>query len=93
MQKWLSMGLVVFIILISIGVCFGNEEKNHICFRQVDADKDGMVTFQEFKKVFGDNKAKFDNIDLDMTKNFHMMNITNPSVTGLHRTCRISRAG
>ena len=57
--------LVVVTIFISNALCFGNEEKGHICFRAVDADKDGKVTFQEFKEIYGDDKVKFEAIDLN----------------------------
>ena len=42
-----------------------NEEKRHICFKYVDTDKDEKVTYQEFKKIFGDDKTKFKAIDLN----------------------------
>ncbi|MFC1811344.1 EF-hand domain-containing protein [Thermodesulfobacteriota bacterium] len=57
--------LVVITLFISNALCFGNEGKSHICFRVVDADKDGKVTFQEFKKIYGDDKVKFEAIDLN----------------------------
>ena len=56
---------LVIIMFMSAALCYGIEEKKHICFRVIDADKDGKVTFQEFKKFFGDEKAKFDAIDLN----------------------------
>ena len=60
---------LMFIVLITFFTlntfCLGNEEKGHICFRVIDADKDGKVTFQEFMKVFGDDKGKFNKIDLN----------------------------
>ena len=59
------MYLVVIAIFISNAYCLGNEEKSHICFKSVDADKDGKVTFQEFKKIFSDDKVKFETIDLN----------------------------
>ena len=65
MRKCVFICLMVSAILISSTLCFGNEDKDHICFRKIDADKDGIVTFQEFKKVFGDDKAKYDKIDLN----------------------------
>lgn len=42
-----------------------SEEKGHICFRIIDSDKDGKVTFQEFEKYFGNDLEKFKAIDLD----------------------------
>jgi Ca2+-binding EF-hand superfamily protein len=65
MKKVVLTYLVVITIFISNALCFGNEEKSHICFRAVDADKDGKVTFQEFKEIYGDDKVKFKAIDLN----------------------------
>jgi Ca2+-binding EF-hand superfamily protein len=39
------------------------ENKDHVCFRTIDSNKDGMVTFQEFKQVYGDVKEKFNMAD------------------------------
>ena len=57
--------IVAVTILISNSFCLGDEEKNHICFKSIDADKDGKVYFQEFKKYFGDDEIKFEEIDLN----------------------------
>jgi len=65
MNKFLLLCLVVITIFISNTFCLANEEKDHICFRVVDKDKDGKVTFQEFINVFGDDKTKFEAIDLN----------------------------
>ena len=65
MNKLLLLCLVVGIISISNNFCFAEEKKDHICFRAVDKDKDGKVTFQEFIKIFGENKKRFETIDLN----------------------------
>ncbi len=65
MKSFILTYLVVITIFISNALCFGNEEKSHICFRAVDADKNGKVTFQEFKEFYGDDKVKFEEIDLN----------------------------
>ena len=65
MNKFLLLYLVVMTIFISSAYCLAKEEKDHICFRVVDKDKDGKVTFQEFMKVFGEDKKKFEAIDLN----------------------------
>ena len=65
MKKSYVLCLVLIAILGSLSVCYGNEEKGHLCFRVIDADKDGAVTFQEFNKYFGENKKQFDEIDLN----------------------------
>jgi Ca2+-binding EF-hand superfamily protein len=56
---------VVFTIIFSNNFAFSGEEKGHICFRIVDKDKDGKVTFQEYTKYFGEDKKKFEAIDQD----------------------------
>lgn len=41
-------------------------EADHICFHKVDADKDGLVTREEFAAVYGeDAMARFDEADTD----------------------------
>ena len=65
MRKSCVYCLVLIAILGSLSVCYGNEKKGHICFRAIDADNDGTVTFQEFNKIFGENKKQFDEIDLN----------------------------
>jgi Ca2+-binding EF-hand superfamily protein len=65
MKNFLSINLAAIAILLSCTFSFAEEEVKHICFRSVDADKDGKVTFQEFKKVFGDDRSKFDAVDLN----------------------------
>jgi len=54
---------VIFAVLINVGFCFGDENRDHICFRSIDTNHDGIVTFQEFKEVLGDDKSKYDEID------------------------------
>ena len=48
---------------ISNAVCLGGEGKDHICFRAIDTDQDGRVTFEEFKAILGDDKEKFNAAD------------------------------
>ena len=42
-----------------------DENEDHVCFRILDSDKDGMVTFDEFEKSYGNDKEKFNEADLD----------------------------
>jgi Ca2+-binding EF-hand superfamily protein len=42
-----------------------DEKKDHVCFRVLDIDKDGRVTFAEFEKVYGEDKQKFTEADAD----------------------------
>lgn len=65
MKLRILMCLTVFAIFLSSGLCFGNENESHPCFKMIDKNKDGAVTFQEFKEVFGDDKVKYNEIDLN----------------------------
>ncbi|MFC1580297.1 hypothetical protein ACFL4N_05230 [Thermodesulfobacteriota bacterium] len=62
-MKCFIVCLVFTTFLAFNGLCFGEEKKNHVCFRSVDADKNGKVTYQEFVQVFGNDKEKFQAID------------------------------
>ena len=57
--------LILIAIIFSTPLTMANEEKGHICFRMIDANKDSKVTFQEFKKYFGNDMEKFKAIDLN----------------------------
>ncbi len=58
--------LLITIFLATTAVPgWADEKKDHVCFRSLDADKDGMVTFQEFADVYGDDKEKFNQADAD----------------------------
>jgi hypothetical protein len=41
------------------------EKKDHVCFRVVDANRDGRVTFQEFEKIYGNDTEAFERADGD----------------------------
>ena len=60
-----SICFVIIALLISSTFCLAGAEKNHICFKIIDADKDGEVTFQEFKQYFDNAKEKFSAVDLN----------------------------
>ena len=59
MKTYFSICFVIIAILTTSAFCLAGAEKNHVCFKIVDADKDGKVTFQEFKQFFDDGKEKF----------------------------------
>jgi EF hand len=59
------IAVIIFAVTVSCSLSIANEEKEHICFRIIDSDKDGIVTFQEFEKYFGNDLEKFNAIDLD----------------------------
>ena len=65
MKKLTVFFLMIIISIISATFCLANDKKNHPCFRIVDSDKNGEVTFQEFEKFFGNDNEKFKEADLD----------------------------
>jgi Ca2+-binding EF-hand superfamily protein len=65
-MKTLSVMLLVATVLtVPVSLCGADENKDHICFRAMDADNDGKVTFQEFAKFYGDDRGKFNSADLN----------------------------
>ena len=65
MKTYLSICFVIIAILFTSAFCLAGQEKKHICFKIIDADRDGKVTFQEFEQFFDDAKDKFASIDLN----------------------------
>ncbi len=65
MQKICVILVLASFLAVPAFPCGADEKKDHICFRAIDADNDGHVTFQEFEKYYGDDKAKFEAADLD----------------------------
>ena len=65
MKKLIVFILMIIVSITSANFCLANEKKNHVCFRIVDSNKDGEVTFQEFKKYFGNDNEIFKKADLD----------------------------
>ena len=65
MNKLIVLILTIIIPIVSVNFCLANEKKDHICFRIVDSNKDGEVTYQEFEKYFGKDNERFEEADLD----------------------------
>ena len=65
MNKLIVLILTIIIPIASVNFCLANEKKDHICFRIVDSNKDGEVTYQEFEKYFGKDNERFEEADLD----------------------------
>ena len=42
-----------------------DEKRDHVCFRTLDADQDGRVTFQEFEEYYGSDPSPFKAADAD----------------------------
>jgi Ca2+-binding EF-hand superfamily protein len=56
---------IAIFLAVSATPAWADEQKDHICFRAFDADKDGMVTFEEFEKHHGRDEARFKAADVD----------------------------
>ncbi len=65
MKKTSAILLITIFLTSSVALCLADEKKDHVCFRVLDTNKDGMVTFQEFKKFYGNDKEKFNDADMD----------------------------
>jgi len=64
-KKAIAMFLMNIFIISPTILCGADKQKDHVCFRAIDSDKDGSVTFQEFEKFFENEEEKFSKADLD----------------------------
>ena len=64
-MKSVLMICLVAAAVLSVGPwgLAAEEEKGHICFKTIDADENGEVTFEEFVKHLGDDRDKFNSVD------------------------------
>ena len=61
-----SVILLIAIFLTSpVPLCLADESKDHVCFRVLDSNEDGMVTFHEFEQYYENDKEKFNKADVD----------------------------
>ena len=65
LKKTATELLIIIFLILSVALCFANENKDHVCFRVLDSNKDGNVTFQEFEKYYGNDQEKFNTADKD----------------------------
>lgn len=65
MKKTSAILLITIFLTSSVALCLANEKEDHVCFRVLDSNKDGMVTFQEFEKFYENDKEKFNDADMD----------------------------
>jgi len=65
MKKTSAILLTTIFLTLSVALCLANEKEDHVCFRVLDSNKDGMVTFQEFEKFYENDKEKFNDADMD----------------------------
>ena len=63
MRKSIVIACIVFYLGALSALAWADETRDHICFRVLDADKDGFVTVQEFEKYYGKDRKKFDAAD------------------------------
>ncbi len=66
MKKKMVLLLVFLFTATTLSLCSADDQaEGHICFKRIDADHDGIVTFEEFKLFFGDDKEKYKIMDQD----------------------------
>ena len=65
MKKTATVLLFAIFLTLSVDLCLADENKDHVCFRVLDSNKDGNVTFQEFEKYYGNDQKKFNKADMD----------------------------
>lgn len=65
MKKTFAVLLLACFLTIPAAVIWADEEKDHVCFRVLDANDDDVVTFEEFEKVYKDGQKSFDRADED----------------------------
>jgi hypothetical protein len=51
--------LIGIFLTSSVALCLADESKDHVCFKVLDSNKDGIVTPQEFDEVYKNDKEKF----------------------------------
>ena len=66
MKKYIILCLALLVLLSPLSQCFADDSaEDHICFKHIDSDHDGWVTFHEFEKFYGENSEKFQKMDQD----------------------------
>jgi len=63
MIKSIITAILALLFVFPAPFCHADEEKDHICFRSLDADRDGVVTPQEFEAHYGKSQEKFEAAD------------------------------
>ena len=66
MNRICKMFFLIALVSMVLAVPGGaDDKKDHICFRALDADRDGLVTLAEFAKYYQNDEAKFKAADVD----------------------------
>lgn len=53
----------VLLVTAPHGLAGEGEREKHICFREIDRDKDGKVVLEEYSRVFGADEDAYRRID------------------------------
>ena len=62
-MRSLALISIAAVMVFSAGVALADESRDHVCFRALDANRDGEVTLQEFEKHFENDRESFDKAD------------------------------
>lgn len=65
MNKTRAILLLTIFLASPVTFCLADEKEDHVCFRRLDSNKDGLVTFEEFEKFYENAKEKFHEADKD----------------------------
>ena len=65
MKKTVTVMLIFILLTSSAALSLADEKKDHVCFRVLDSNKDGEVTFKEFEKFYENENEKFKDADKD----------------------------
>ena len=65
MNKIWATAILALMLTVSAVPIGAEETKDHVCFRALDTDKDGRVTFEEFAQHYGEDEARFRAADAD----------------------------
>ena len=64
-MKSIVVMLVGIFVLVSGSLGVADENKDHVCFRALDANQDGEVTLEEFERFYKDAADRFKAADAD----------------------------
>jgi Ca2+-binding EF-hand superfamily protein len=53
----------VGLLLTWTGMCAASQDAGHICFQSIDANQDGVATFEEFAAHYGKDEKQFNACD------------------------------
>lgn len=63
MRKGLIFLCLLVILMLWLGLGVSGEGRDHICFRSLDVDSDGKVSFEEFSAHYGKDEKTFKDAD------------------------------